>query len=332
MTAPAFNTVNLPINSINNVNNVMSGLNVNANNNNNPVSSVNNSQTTTSYLNNHNHASSINHTNNPPTTGSHRYYHPNTHNNYINHHGMVRYDRYKYNSSYRTGQDKQGGNGKNEQPRYLTLTIGSEGKVRHLAPEIWNYTFITRLVMKENLIRQIPNEISRLKTLLMLDISHNSIKTLPITIGELLELRELNISYNKIRNLPTSIGRLFHLQNLNLDGNDKELVNKYNNKRNGVENNTFNNTQNILNQLYSEYIRHTYLDDQYNLKPDQKASRDWIAIRNEHSVPVVASANPGSSNFGSIPKNVNLGKLLNASENKDTNNYRKFGENLESFI
>ena len=205
-------------------------------------------------------------------TGSlsmHNNHNLNDHQNRVGQNGV------KYDNRVRGANRKRRENCKNA--KYHALRI--DGRVKNLAPMLWNFTHLTKLVLRNNAIKMIPDKIGELKTLMMLDMSYNLIKTLPNSLGQLLELRDLNISNNKIKHLPNTLGRLFNLKSLAIEGNDIELTkflkSNYNPSR--MENAYL--TEIILEKLYEEFIENKFFDHDHQIKLDYciktDADRCW---------------------------------------------------------
>ena len=98
------------------------------------------------------------------------------------------------------------------------LDCGGQG-LRALAPAIFRYQFLTRLVLTHNALDQLPGAIGQLKHLEHLDLSHNRLVDLPEEIGMLSNLKTLWLFTNQLTSLPDQLGYLYRLTTLGIEGN-----------------------------------------------------------------------------------------------------------------
>ncbi|KAF1817643.1 glucose-repressible alcohol dehydrogenase transcriptional effector [Eremomyces bilateralis CBS 781.70] len=92
-------------------------------------------------------------------------------------------------------------------------------KIRNLSPSLFNYTFLTRLILNHNSLQYLPSQIGRLRGLIQLDVSFNHLRELPPEIGMLTNLRELLLFRNYLEVLPPELGCLYQLEMLGVIGN-----------------------------------------------------------------------------------------------------------------
>ena len=98
------------------------------------------------------------------------------------------------------------------------LDCGGQG-LRALAPAIFRYNFLQRLVLTHNALEQLPAAIGQLKHLEHLDLSHNRLVELPEEIGMLSNLKTLWLFANQLTTLPDQVGYLYRLTTLGIEGN-----------------------------------------------------------------------------------------------------------------
>ncbi|PAV65588.1 hypothetical protein WR25_12287 [Diploscapter pachys] len=101
--------------------------------------------------------------------------------------------------------------------RWTELEI--HGRVRNLAPALWNVNQLTALFLNGNQLTRVPPEIAHLTNLTMLDLSHNKLRSLPAELGDMISLCHLYLNHNQLRVLPYELGKLFRIQTLGLAGN-----------------------------------------------------------------------------------------------------------------
>ncbi|CAD6197925.1 unnamed protein product [Caenorhabditis auriculariae] len=104
-----------------------------------------------------------------------------------------------------------------KQTRWTELEI--HGRVRNLAPALWQVTHLSALFLNGNQLTRVPPEISQLSNLTMLDLSHNKLRSLPAELGDMISLCHLYLNHNLLRVLPYELGKLFRIQTLGLQGN-----------------------------------------------------------------------------------------------------------------
>lgn len=104
-----------------------------------------------------------------------------------------------------------------KQTRWMEMEI--HGKVRNIAPSLWNLQHLTALFLNGNQLARIPGEICQLSNLTMLELSHNKLRSLPAELGDMISLCSLYLNHNQLRVLPYELGKLFRLHTLGLAGN-----------------------------------------------------------------------------------------------------------------
>ncbi|ORX58307.1 hypothetical protein DM01DRAFT_1333959 [Hesseltinella vesiculosa] len=92
-------------------------------------------------------------------------------------------------------------------------------RLKHLAPALFQYSFLTTLFLSYNQLTQLPPAIAKLSQLEILDASGNALTSLPPEIGMIVSLKELLLFDNQLTALPEEIGMLFQLEILGLEGN-----------------------------------------------------------------------------------------------------------------
>ncbi|ODQ78636.1 hypothetical protein BABINDRAFT_51437 [Babjeviella inositovora NRRL Y-12698] len=102
------------------------------------------------------------------------------------------------------------------------LDLGGQG-VMSLSPNLFRYSFLTRLYLCNNKLTAIPEAVSKLKNLSVLDLSNNQISTLPAEMGTLFRLKYLYLFDNQINQIPFEFGNLFKLEFLGIEGNPLDL-------------------------------------------------------------------------------------------------------------
>ncbi|PVV03881.1 hypothetical protein BB560_001627 [Smittium megazygosporum] len=98
------------------------------------------------------------------------------------------------------------------------LDLGGMG-LRTLSPDLFNYSFLTKLYLNHNQLASLPSSISNLQELEVLDISGNMLVSLPPQLGLCYKLKELLMFDNRITELPFELGTLYQLETLGLEGN-----------------------------------------------------------------------------------------------------------------
>jgi CCR4-NOT transcription complex subunit 6 len=103
-------------------------------------------------------------------------------------------------------------------PVWTILDFGGQN-LRCVAPQLFNYTFLTKLYLNCNKLQYLPTAIGKLRALTVLDVSLNELRTLPMEIGMLVNLRQLLLFDNHLDNLPFELGSLYQLEMLGIEGN-----------------------------------------------------------------------------------------------------------------
>jgi hypothetical protein len=91
--------------------------------------------------------------------------------------------------------------------------------LKSLSPNLFNYTFLTKLYVNNNRLTVLPSAIGRLRSLVDLDISINEIREIPSEIGMLVGLKQFLAFDNQITDLPVEMGALYQLDILGIEGN-----------------------------------------------------------------------------------------------------------------
>lgn len=99
-------------------------------------------------------------------------------------------------------------------------------QISNISPNLFKYTFLSRLYLNGNNLTSLPEEIRELKNLRVLDLSHNKLTSLPGALGACYQLKYLYFFDNMISTLPWEFGNLFNLQFLGCEGNplDRQLL------------------------------------------------------------------------------------------------------------
>jgi CCR4-NOT transcription complex subunit 6 len=103
-------------------------------------------------------------------------------------------------------------------PVWTILDFGGQN-LRCLTPQLFNYTFLTKLYLNCNKLTFISSAIGKLRSLTVLDLSLNELRTLPMEIGMLVNLKQLLLFDNHLDNLPYELGSLYQLDMLGIEGN-----------------------------------------------------------------------------------------------------------------
>lgn len=90
---------------------------------------------------------------------------------------------------------------------------------RSIPAEIFQFTFLTTLVLREMKIERIPKQISQLTNLRDISLVHQRIKVIPPEIAQLTNLTVLNLSANFIEGIPEELYTMTQLVTLNLGRN-----------------------------------------------------------------------------------------------------------------
>ncbi|KAJ1674703.1 Glucose-repressible alcohol dehydrogenase transcriptional effector [Spiromyces aspiralis] len=104
---------------------------------------------------------------------------------------------------------------------WTELDMGGMG-LRALSPELFRYSFLTRLYINNNKLKVLPHNIHFLQNLVELDASANLLTQIPPELGLCCRLRELLLFDNRIDHVPYELGTLYMLETLGLEGNPVE--------------------------------------------------------------------------------------------------------------
>lgn len=117
----------------------------------------------------------------------------------------------------------------NSRQAWTELDFGGQG-LRALSPNLYKYTFLTRLNLTHNGLVRLPETIGQLKQLEHLDVSFNNLVSLPDEIGMLTNLKILYLCGNAdLMGLPWSLGYLYKLEtlavyNINMTDDQKHAI------------------------------------------------------------------------------------------------------------
>lgn len=98
------------------------------------------------------------------------------------------------------------------------LDMTNQG-LKHLSPNVFQYTFLKELHLENNCFYEIPKEIGTLKELEILNLSGNKLTRVPVQLCKCYKLRELDLSDNLLNFIPLELGNLINLEIVNLDKN-----------------------------------------------------------------------------------------------------------------
>ena len=104
------------------------------------------------------------------------------------------------------------------QQQWNELDMCGQG-LRALAPQLFDYPFLTALHLNGNKLTYIPPEIGQLRKLRHLDLSLNNLRELPAELGMLVNLKTLLLFDNELEDVPMELGYLYQLELLGIDGN-----------------------------------------------------------------------------------------------------------------
>lgn len=109
-------------------------------------------------------------------------------------------------------------NADDSQQQWNELDMGGQG-LRAIAPQLFQYPFLTALHLNANKLSYVPPEIGKLRKLRHLDLSCNNLRALPSELGMLVNLKTLLLFDNELEELPMELGYLYQLDMLGIEGN-----------------------------------------------------------------------------------------------------------------
>ena len=101
---------------------------------------------------------------------------------------------------------------------WTILDFGGQN-LKALSPDLFKYTFLTKLYLNCNKLTYLPSAIGQLRNLTVLDASINHLRYLPPEMGMLVNLKQLLLFDNELDNLPYELGSLYQLEMLGIEGN-----------------------------------------------------------------------------------------------------------------